>query len=420
MKNEQRKKSAKSRTSIRIRTGLSTLFLLIALGVLLYPIIANYLAAQQAVTSVQKFNQEVQKTSQTKVKQIIDDARLYNAKLYNQYVYDASQGIKFTGKIPDYNQTLDIDQKGMMGYISIPQIKVNDVPIYHGDAESTLAIGVGHLQQTSLPIGGINTHTVLAAHSGRVNDTLFTDLDKLKSGDVFYIHTLNIELKYEVINTKIVQPADVSTLSIIKGEDLATLVTCYPTGINNKRLLVTGKRIPLTQVTPSEKISRNKFGYDFWVLAGSSSLALLALLTSLLLLLAKRRRLYHVAQVVLKQPHLADGKVQGEFGAGFYLTTSKKLAQHQAQALEGAVINSYRFVKAKKGLKYLIYYKQTENWEKFVTANLDGQYEGKAHDYVKGPHHTPEIPVKRREMQVVLQSDAAFEHLKFIKSEQVK
>lgn len=269
---------------------MSLLFALIAVGALLYPIVVNYFVGQQNVTSIQNYNQDVKKIGSTKAKQMLNNATLYNAKLYNTYIYDMSQNIPWNQAIPNYTNELRVDSSGMMGYLTIPQINVANIPIYHGDSESTLAAGVGHLPQSSLPIGGVNTHTVLPAHSGRVNNTLFTNLDKLKKGDVFYIHVLTRNLKYKINDIRIVKPSDVSSLSIVKGQDLATLVTCYPTGINNKRLLVTGKRIPLSEKTPQEKIERNQFGYDFWVMAGSALLVLLALIYILWRYLAYRRR----------------------------------------------------------------------------------------------------------------------------------
>ncbi|GBG95958.1 class C sortase [Lactococcus termiticola] len=413
--NKKPKKSARSKHSIR--NILSTILLLTALGVLFYPIVANYLASQQAVKSVQNFNSELSKTSKSKITEMLDQAKLYNARLYNEYVYDMSQHIPWSGKIPDYNSTLNIDKSGMMGYISIPQITVNDVPIYHGDAESTLAIGVGHLSQTSLPIGGTNTHTVLAAHSGRVNDTLFSDLDKLKKDDVFYLHTLNLDLKYEVINIKVVNPSDVSTLGIIKGEDLATLVTCYPTGINNERLLVTGKRIALSKITPTERINRNQFGYPFWVFLISIFLALLGIGALLLWILRKRAPFYRATLTASTHLTLSKDARDGEFGFGIYLTSSKKLAKYQAQALgEGAVINYYRFQREKKELKYLIYHQKTENWRKFVQQQVANTYEGREHDYVKGPHDQTAVRIGRAHRQLVVQSEQALEHLTYLRS----
>lgn len=352
---------------------------------------------------------------------MLNDAKLYNARLYNDYIYAMSQHKVWPHPIPDYNKTLEIDKSGMMGYISIPQIQVNNVPIYHGDSDSTLALGVGHLPQSSLPIGGNNTHAVLAAHSGRVNDTLFTELDKLKAGDVFYITTLNLHLKYEVTDEKIVKPNDVGSLNIVNNEDLVTLVTCYPTGINNRRLLVTGKRISLSTVTPSEKVNRTLYGYNFWVLVGSGLLAAWGLASLSLMILAKRRKYYYGGVAELKAPSFEDGRMAGEFGSGVYLTTSKKLAEYYARqdqkrlGAKQAVVSSFRMKKEKK-LKYLIYYKKTENWNKFVDANTKGSYEGKAHDFVKGPHSNSPIKVKKRDTQIVLQSEEGLKHLKFVKS----
>lgn len=416
---------AHSHTFNQIRNILSFIFILVAISVLFYPIVANYFASRQAASSVERYNQSLSQTSETKIKRIIDDAKLYNAKLYNDYIYTMSQRKIWPHPIPDYNKTLNIDKSGMMGYISIPQIGVGAVPIYHGDSERTLSIGVGHLEQSSLPIGGINTHTVLAAHSGRVNNTLFTNLDKLKYGDVFYITTLNLKLKYEIDDIKIVSPNDTKSLNIVKGKDLATLITCYPTGINNKRLLVTGKRIPLSEITATEKENRNLFGYDFWVFLGSGLLFLWGLLSLFFLIFSNRKKYYQVSLVELKEPTLSDGKTSGEFGSGFYLTSSKKLAQVWVENLleelevQEAFVNSYRFKKERK-LKYLIYYKKTKNWEKFVQSNLEDRYEGKVHDFVKAPHYDPEIRVKKRDNQLVLQTEEAFKHLKFIKSKKVK
>ncbi|MFC4652978.1 class C sortase [Lactococcus nasutitermitis] len=393
--------------------------MVIALGVLFYPIVVNYFASRQSVTIVQRYNDTVSHLGANKTKKILDNAKLYNAKLYNDYIYAMSQHLPWKGDVPNYQQELKINSSGMMGYITIPQIQVRDIPIYHGDAESTLAMGVGHMQQTSLPIGGLNTHTVLAAHSGRVNNTLFTNLDKLQKGDVFYIHTFNLELKYQVINIKIVNPNQVGSLSIVKGEDLATLVTCYPTGINNKRLLVTGDRIALTKKVPSETINRNQFGYNFWVFTGSASLAFLALLWLLALLLLRRRKLYQVSLKVLKEPSLIEGQSSGTFGRGFYLTSSKHIAKIWAKEQEKTVLNVYRLKKVKE-ISRRIFKAKSDNWQEYVTANLSTGYEGKEYELIIGP--IPNYPYHRMRKieQYTLKSEDAMKHLKYIKSIQVE
>ncbi|RZI48585.1 class C sortase [Lactococcus kimchii] len=267
------------------RDILSVFFALIALGALFYPIIANTLIAHKTTAIITRYEKDTSKLNKKQTNQILAEARAYN-----DYIYAKSQHLFYNAPQQNYNQLLRIDSTGLMGDISIPQIGVKNIPIYHGDSEQTLSIGVGHLENTSLPIGDKNTHTVLTAHSGRVNNTLFTDLDKLKLGDVFYIDSLNLKLKYKIDNIKIVNPDDVSTLGIQKGKDLATLITCYPTGVNSQRLLVTGVRVPYHSKTAQESIQRNKYGYDFWVFLGSAILAGLAVIWVMVKVLKKKKR----------------------------------------------------------------------------------------------------------------------------------
>lgn len=406
-----------------IRNLLSTLLAIIALTLLFYPLVVNYFVAQQNLNTVQRYNQSVSKIGKTKAERLLADARLYNAKLYNEYIYDASQNIPWQGKVPDYNSELKVDSSGLMGYISIPQIAVNDVPIYHGDSETTLAVGVGHIPQTSLPIGGVNTHAVLPAHSGRVNNTLFTDLDMLKLGDVFYINVLNEKLKYEVDNIKVVNPKDVSSLGIIKGKDLVTLVTCYPTGINNKRLLVTGERIPLSKVTPSEKIERNKFGYNFWVMLAAGIIALLALLSLLFWLLAKRQRLYQVYPEKLEQPSLEQATQPGAFGQGFYLTNHRKVAESWASELypdePELYLNIYRLKKL-KSLSRWVFKSKSENWKNYQANAAAADFVDTEHELVAGPIDGQAFRTGKRISQYRLNSSEALEHLKHLKSKKIE
>ena len=245
---------------------------IIALSLLFYPIIVNYFVAQQNKVTIQKYNQSLGKLDTEKIKQLMVDAQRYN-----QYIYTKSQYKVWNQSVPDYNKQLISDGSKVIASLSIPQIKVDDVPVYSGDSESTLAVGIGHIPQTSLPIGGVNTHAVLSAHSGHVNNTLFSDLEYLKKGDAFYIHVLGKTLKYEIFDRKIVAPEDTSSINVVTGKDLVTLVTCWPTGINNKRLLVTGTRIPNGIIKPQEHVQRNKYGYNFWVMGVASLLALIAI-----------------------------------------------------------------------------------------------------------------------------------------------
>ena len=143
----------------------------------------------------------------------------------------------------NYNSQLDIAGNGIIGYVIIPKIQVN-LPIYHGTDAEVLDRGVGHLLGSSLPVGGKNTHTILSGHSGMASQKMFTDLEQLAQGDVFYLNVLNETLAYQVIQISTVLPYETELLSIVPGADLCTLVTCTPYGVNTHRLLVRGSRIP--------------------------------------------------------------------------------------------------------------------------------------------------------------------------------
>lgn len=169
---------------------------------------------------------------------ILKKAEEYNEKLAKSLnAYDMSDE-----EIAEYKTMLDVTGTGMMGYIEIPSINVS-LPIYHGTGEAVLQVAAGHLEWSSLPIGGANTHAVLSGHRGLPSSKLFTDLDKLKDGDLFIIRILNETLTYEVDQILIVEPEDISDLIIESGEDYCTLFTCTPYGINTHRLLVRGHRV---------------------------------------------------------------------------------------------------------------------------------------------------------------------------------
>ena len=157
----------------------------------------------------------------------------------------------------EYESLLSVLDDGMMGYVEIPAIHVN-VPIYHYTSEEVLAKGVGHLYGTSLPVGGENTHSVITGHTGLMDAMIFTDLDKVQKGEYFEIHVLNETIYYEVDEIQVVLPDELNYLSIEEGEDLVTLVTCTPYGVNSHRLLVRGHRvyeIPKQKDTVKDKVT---------------------------------------------------------------------------------------------------------------------------------------------------------------------
>ena len=152
----------------------------------------------------------------------------------------------------NYNSQLDIAGNGIIGYVIIPKIQVN-LPIYHGTDAEVLDRGVGHLLGSSLPVGGKNTHTILSGHSGMASQKMFTDLEQLVPGDVFYLNVLGETMAYQVTEINTVLPYETDLLGIVPGEDLCTLVTCTPYGINTHRLLVRGSRIPYEEAAVMEE-----------------------------------------------------------------------------------------------------------------------------------------------------------------------
>lgn len=217
---------------------------LLALGITLYPLISTWYN--------EKHQSEIH-THYMEVVEQIDNSEIIRARsLANEYNASIIPGAKVEESFSqeailtaseDYDSQLNLAGDGIMGYVEIPLIKVN-LPIYHGTDSETLDAGIGHLLGTSLPVGGESTHSVLTAHFGMANQKLFSDLDKLEKGDVFYLRVLDENLAYQVDEINTVLPHDTTYLGITEGEDYCTLVTCTPFGVNTHRLLVRGTRIP--------------------------------------------------------------------------------------------------------------------------------------------------------------------------------
>ena len=212
-------------------------------SVLLYPTFSSYLNEKNSSKVVSNYDAESVKLSNAEKEQMLADARAYNQEMLGNI--DLIDPFSQTNTEIDerYQDLLNVDGSGMMGYIRIPKIKV-ELPIYHGTSETVLQAGVGHFWGTSLPVGGESTHTVLTGHRGLPTKTLFTNMDKLKVGDIFYIKVLGETLAYKIDQILTVLPEETEALSIEPGQDYATLVTCTPYAINTHRLLVRGERIP--------------------------------------------------------------------------------------------------------------------------------------------------------------------------------
>ena len=214
-----------------------------ALGLTLYPVISNYVNRKYASEIYTAYQEAIAQTDDTKLEQERDRAAAYNQALIsgNGFTQDALQSAS-----ESYDSILNLASDGMMGYVEIPIISVR-LPIYHGTGDGVLRKGVGHLLGSSLPIGGGSTHSILSGHSGMASQTMFTDLEQMEIGDVFYLRVLGDVLAYQVSEINTVLPTDTSLLGIWEGQDNCTLVTCTPYGINTHRLLVTGKRIEDTE-----------------------------------------------------------------------------------------------------------------------------------------------------------------------------
>ena len=220
-------------------TLLIVLVFLVGIGLLTYPSIANYWNSFHQTQVIMSYQETVAKMDAKDYKKILDSAKAYNKRLGQtgiQWVLSAEQKA-------EYNKQLKVDKSGIMGYISIPKIHVK-LPIYHGTDEKILQTSIGHLEGTSLPVGGKNSHCIVSGHRGLPSAKLFTDLDRIKEGDTWTMTILNETLTYEADQIRIVEPTDLSNLQIKKGKDYCTLVTCTPYGVNTHRLLVRGHRIP--------------------------------------------------------------------------------------------------------------------------------------------------------------------------------
>lgn len=260
----------------KISTILFVIIFLAGLSLLLYPFIANEWNNYRQKRLISTYESQV---SELEEEGAIDyEAEWKRAEAYNKALLPSilpdSFAIASAADEPDkeYMSCLNITDDGMMGIVEIPKINIK-LPIYHTTDEDVLAKAAGHLEGSSLPIGGENSHAVISAHRGLPSAALFTDLDKLKEGDHFLIHVLDDTLCYEVDQISVVEPEETNSLAVEEGEDLVTLLTCTPYGVNSHRLLVRGHRVPYNP----EEIQENETGntpfsfhtnYLLWVLVG--------------------------------------------------------------------------------------------------------------------------------------------------------
>ena len=220
-----------------IITAVFGFIFLVSLSVMLYPTFSNWWNQRHQTRAVASYKEAVAEMDNGETERLLAEAHDYNSQLAQLYA-------PFTNfdEIPGYNDILNISGTGIMGYVSIPNIKV-ELPIYHGTSDGVLQIAAGHIQGSSLPVGGESTHAVISGHRGLPSAKLFTDLDQIVEGDIFTINVLNEVLTYEVEKILIILPTETDKLAIIPGEDEVTLMTCTPYGVNSHRLLIRAHRI---------------------------------------------------------------------------------------------------------------------------------------------------------------------------------
>lgn len=232
---------------------LIILLFLTGVGILCYPLISNLWNQYEQDKIISGYAQAVDTLSEKEKTEIRKEAEKYNESLLvgEKIQRDESRDKQL------YNALLDPEGNGVMGTIEIPKINIK-LPVYHGTGETVLQKAIGHLEQSSLPVGGEGTHAVLSGHRGLASAKLFTDLDRMKKGDLFYLHVLGDILAYQVDRITVVKPDELDNLAITEGKDYVTLMTCTPYSINTHRLLVRGKRVPYEKKADAVQKRRGK------------------------------------------------------------------------------------------------------------------------------------------------------------------
>lgn len=276
-----------------MKKHLSTILLvgvfLLGVGILLYPSVSDYWNSMHQTRAIGAYEDTLSGMTQKDYSEYFAQADVYNAALASlPSPLTEYEVLETLGEMPKYRDVLDVTGTGVMGYIDIDEIGV-ELPIYHGTDPSVLNVAVGHLEGTSLPVGGVGTHCVLSAHRGLPSARLFTDLDRLEVGDTFTITVLDRLLTYQVDQVLIVEPEQVEALAIDPNEDYCTLVTCTPYGINTHRLLVRGRRVENAEEKPAVYVPADMVQIDPLVVTPAvAAPMLLALLIFLLIRYRKR------------------------------------------------------------------------------------------------------------------------------------
>ena len=264
-------------------TIILILVFFVGLSVMLYPTISDYVNQLHQTRAVANYAADVDKLSDADYTAYFEAADAFNAQIAAD-----PDALYFPDRFPSYESTLDVTGTGIMGYITIEKIGV-ELPIYHGTSDAVLQVAAGHLEGTSLPVGGASTHAVISAHRGLPSAKLFTNLDQLEVGDTFTITVLVRTLTYEVDNISIILPTETDSLKVSEGKDYITLMTCTPYGINTHRLLVRGRRITTPDKLKHIRVTSDAIKIEPILTAPIMALPLLLVLLFWLLFASRKR-----------------------------------------------------------------------------------------------------------------------------------
>lgn len=281
---DKRKQQKKKRRQNRATTFILFLILLLGAGIMLYPTVSDWWNSMHQSRAVATYAEAVSTIDKELYDRLLAEAEAYNRGLI-------STGLRWQmtdEELAEYEDMLRIDDSGIMGYIQIEKIDCL-LPIYHGTDDAVLQIGVGHIEGSSLPVGGAGSHCILSGHRGLPTARLFTDLDKIVEGDTFVIRTLDEVYTYEVDQIRIVLPTDLSDLRIVSGEDYCTLVTCTPYGINTHRMLVRGRRVENAKEAKEILVSADSIRIPNYVVMVAVGVPMLFLFLIALLIRYRRR-----------------------------------------------------------------------------------------------------------------------------------
>ena len=268
-----------------ISTIILILVFLVGLSLLLYPTVSDYWNSLHQSRVITEYAEQVADLDDDRYEQLWQDAETYNRSLLTKADrYELSDEER-----TEYESLLNVSGSGIIGYIEIPSIKCS-LPIYHGTDEAVLQIAVGHIEGTSLPVGGESTHCVLSGHRGLPSARLFTDLDKLTDGDTFILRILDETLTYEVDQIRIVEPDEMAELEIEEGRDYCTLVTCTPYGINTHRLLVRGHRVENQAEAKTIRVTADAMQIEPVIVAPMVAVPMLLVLLAALLISTRRKK----------------------------------------------------------------------------------------------------------------------------------